>query len=90
MAELCRFLGIIIRMFPESGVQHHRPHFHVKYQEHYATYGIDPIEVIAGSLPTRQHRFVVAWAELHRKELMRDWNLLIAGEEPLPINPLGE
>ncbi len=88
MAEICRFLGIIIRMFPESNVPHHLPHFHVRYQEHFASFTIDTLEIIAGSLPKRQQRFVEAWAELHRNELMEDWKRLIAGEPPLPIEPL--
>ena len=75
-------------MFPENKIRHHLPHFHVRYQEHYATYTIDPIQIIAGSLPKRQQRFVEGWAELHRKELMKDWKLLTAGEEPFPIEPL--
>jgi hypothetical protein len=88
MAEICRFLGIIIRMFPEAEARHHMPHFHVRYQEHYATYTIDPFGLIAGSLPNRQQRFVEVWSELHRGDLLEDWNLLIAGEPPLPIQPL--
>src|SRR5207245_6099180 len=31
---------------------------------------IDPIELIAGSLPKRQQRLVEAWAELHQSELV--------------------
>jgi hypothetical protein len=29
-------------------------------------YAIDPVGVLAGSLPRRQHRLVEAWAELHQ------------------------
>lgn len=35
--------------------------------------GIDPIEIISGSLPRRQERLVEAWAELHQGELSVDW-----------------
>jgi hypothetical protein len=31
--ELCRFFGIIIRMYREAGARHHTPHFHAYYQE---------------------------------------------------------
>jgi hypothetical protein len=37
--ELCRFFGIIIRMFVEVQSSHHTPHFHAYYQEHVAVYG---------------------------------------------------
>lgn len=50
--------------------------------------GIDPVEVISGSLPRRQQRLVEAWAELHQLELIEDWERLQAGQVPFPIEPL--
>jgi len=88
MPELCRFHGIILRMYMEVGAPHHLPHFHAYYQDDVAVYGIDPVELIAGSLPRRQQRLVEAWAELHATELMADWNLLQAGQPAEPIEPL--
>jgi hypothetical protein len=88
MPELSRFLGIIIRMYFESGGMHHLPHFHAYYQQDVAVIGVDPIELIAGSLPRRQRRFVEAWAELHQEELLADWQRLQNGQRPLPIAPL--
>ncbi len=67
--EVARFFGIIIRMYAEPGVPHHRPHFHAYYQDYAAVYGIDPIELLGGDLPRRQQRLVEAWAELHQAEL---------------------
>ena len=58
MPEISRFFGIVIRMFIEAGGSHHLPHLHAYYQEHVGIYGIDPIELIAGSLPKRQERLV--------------------------------
>ena len=69
MPELSRFFGIVIRMYVELGAPHHRAHFHAYYRDATAIYGIDPIEVLAGSLPRRQRRLVEAWAELHQPEL---------------------
>ena len=66
MPELSRFFGIIIRMFTEVGGKHHLPHFHAYWQDEDAVIGIDPVDLIAGSLPTRQRRLVEAWAELHQ------------------------
>jgi hypothetical protein len=73
MPELSRFFGIIIRMYFEVGQPHHLPHFHAYYQEDVAVFSLDPIELIAGSLPRRQRRLAEAWAEL---------------QAPLPIDPL--
>ena len=88
MPELSRFYGIIIRMFVEVGVPHHRPHFHAYCQDQVGIFSLQPIELIAGELPTRQRRLVEAWAELHEAELMADWHRLQTGQKPLPIAPL--
>ena len=88
MPELCRFFGIIIRMYAEVGGPRHVPHFHAYYQNEVGIYSLDPIELIAGALPKRQHRLVEAWAELHQAELVSDWQLLQDGRKPTPILPL--
>jgi hypothetical protein len=88
MPELSRFFGIIIRMYWEANEPHHLQHFHAYYQDEVAIFRIDPIEVIAGSLPRRQQRLVEAWAELHQAELVADWQRLHDGRTPLPIEPL--
>lgn len=88
MPELSRFFGIIIRMYMEAGEPHHLPHFHAYYQDDVGVFGLDPIDLIAGTLPRRQRRLVEAWAELHQDELLRDWARLQAGQPPEPIDPL--
>ena len=88
MPELSRFFGIIIRMFAEIGAQHHVPHFHAYYQDAVGIFSVDPVEIIAGSLPRRQQRLVEAWAELHQNELLADWDTLQRGRIPNPIEPL--
>ncbi len=72
----------------EAGTQHNTPHFHTYYQNDVAVFSIEDIEMIAGEIPKRQRRFVEAWAELHKDELMKDWILLQDGRLPLPIEPL--
>jgi hypothetical protein len=88
MPELCRFFGIIIRMYIEAGGPHHLPHFHAYYVDEAAVFSLDPVDLIAGALPRRQRRLVEAWAELHQEELRSDWERLQAGRAPLPIDPL--
>jgi hypothetical protein len=75
-------------MFAEADAPHHLAHFHAYYQESVAICTINPVELIAGSLPQRQQRLVEAWAELHREELEADWALLQQGRRPRPIKPL--
>lgn len=88
MPELSRFHGIIVRMYMEVGAPHHLPHFHAYYQEDTAVFSLDPVDLIAGSLPRRQRRLVEGWAELHQAELLADWERLQNGQAPLPIDPL--
>ena len=49
---------------------------------------VDTIELIGGDLPRRQRRLVEAWAEIHQRELLDDWELLQAGRPPFKIEPL--
>ncbi len=88
MPELCRFFGIIIRMYSEIGEPHHVPHFHAYCQNDVAIFGLDPIALMTGRLPTRQQRLVEAWAELHQAELLEDWQRLQNGRKPFAIKPL--
>jgi Domain of unknown function (DUF4160) len=88
MPEICRFFGIIIRMYAEAGGPHHRPHFHAYYQQQVAIFGVDIIDLIAGTLPRQQQRLVEAWAELHQEELKANWDRLQEGRSPSKIEPL--
>ena len=74
MPEISRFLGIVIKMYFED---HNPPHFHAFYGDDEAVFSIDPIEVIKGKLPPRVIWLVIEWAELRRKELKKNWELLI-------------
>jgi len=88
MPEVARFFGIIIRMFAETGAQHHVPHLHAYHQDCKATYRIDSGELLAGFLPRRQQRLVEAWIELYQEELLKNWNLVEAGEPIKKVPPL--
>ena len=36
----------------------------------------------------KKSKLVVAWAELHKEELLADWELVSKGESPYKIDPL--
>jgi pimeloyl-ACP methyl ester carboxylesterase len=61
---------------------------HAYYQGHVGIYDIGKIERLAGSLPRRQDRLVLAWAELHQEELLLNWQTLQQGRPPIKIEPL--
>ena len=75
-------------MFTEAGSPHHLAHFHAYYQNDVGIFSVDPVEMIAGTLPRAQRRLVEAWAELHRAELKADWGRLQEGQKPVPTMPL--
>jgi hypothetical protein len=75
MPELCRFFGIIIQMY---GNDHEPPHFHVIYNEYHAIIEIETGEILQGSLPSKQLKFVQVWASIHTDELTENFNLLRA------------
>ena len=70
MPELSRFFGIAIYLNHDDAKQHHKPHFHARYGEHEASIPLDGI-LLAGSLPPKQMKLVVAWAALHETEASR-------------------
>lgn len=88
MPIISMFYGIIIRMYLIDNQHHNLPHFHAKYAEFEASIRIEDGEVLAGELPRKQLRLVLAWIELHRDELQADWELALAGENPYKISPL--
>lgn len=81
------FYGIIIRMYC-GRTEHNPPHFHAYYQEFKAMVNIQTCEMMQGNIPSKQSKLIVAWAELHKDELLADWNLAINGENPFNIDPL--
>lgn len=53
-----------------------------------ATVNINTCELIASDFSARQAKLILAWAELHRDELLADWELASCGELPFKIEPL--
>jgi len=89
MPIISMFYEIIIRMYLLDNKHHNLPHIHARYAEFEASVGIDDGEIIAGKLPRKQLRLVQAWIELHRDELLANWEIAIGGgESPYKIKPL--
>ena len=59
-----------------------------RYTEFEASIDIENGEILSGDLPRKQLRLVQAWIELHRDELLADWELAVSGESPYKIAPL--
>jgi hypothetical protein len=63
-------------------------HFHALYSEFEALIDIRTFEVIRGELPGPAMALVLEWAQLHREELMREWELCVQNQTPMKIRPL--
>lgn len=46
--------------------------------------------VLAGELPSKKHKLVVAWIEIHQEDLLADWSLAVSGKNPIPIRGLDQ
>ena len=85
MPELSRFLGISILMYFDD---HNPPHFHVKYNENRAIISIEELKILDGHLPARILGLVIEWAELHKDELLLDWESVKKTGKFFKIDPL--
>jgi len=88
MPTLSTFYGITVSMYFMDNRRHHRPHVHARYQNDEAVVAIDDGEVLEGGLPRGKMRLLQAWIEIHRDELLADWQLAVSGQQPLEIEPL--
>jgi hypothetical protein len=57
-------------------------------QEHEAVISIPDGELLEGSLPPAKLRLLSAWIEIHKDELLADWQLAASGQQPYKIDPL--
>lgn len=76
--EICRFLGIVIRMYYRDYAP---PHFHASYGDYEVTVEIES-GVVEGRFPKRALHAVLEWAELNRQGLRDNWQLA-ADRKPL-------
>ena len=88
MPTISMFYGIIVQMLFYDNKEHHSPHIHIRYGEYRATFEIETAKLLAGNIPPKQKRLIQAWIEIHKEELLADWQLAIEGSQVFPIDPL--
>jgi len=86
--SISHFQGITIYVYTEREAPHRLPHFHAYYGEYTATFAINPPTLLEGTLPRRQMRLVLTWAELHQGELEESWQCVQEGRSPTKIRGL--
>jgi len=88
MPVISMFYGLIVSMYYLDTKQHKLPHIHVKYGEMEAVFKIPEGNRLEGLIPANKERLVVAWIEIHKEDLMADWDLAVNGLKVFRIEPL--
>jgi Domain of unknown function (DUF4160) len=88
MPAISMFYGIVIYLYFYDDERHKLPHIHAKYQGQDASFSIIDGSILRGELPQSKVRMVQAWIEIHREDLMADWELAVNGQAPFAIDPL--
>jgi hypothetical protein len=77
-------------MFVYDTDKHNVPHVHAEFQGQVGVYSIPDGELLAGNLPPKKHKMVVAWIAIHEDELLADWDLAVNGKKPFQIRGLDQ
>ena len=88
MPVISMFYGIIVSLHFRDDRRHKRPHINARYQNCEAVVSIPTGSVLDGRLPPAKIRLLSAWIEIHKDELMADWELAVTGQQPYKIEPL--
>ncbi len=88
MPAISMFYGLIVYMYFMDNKQHKLPHIHAKFQDHEVIVQIPDGTVLDGDIPNSKMKLLQAWIELHKEELMANWELAVSGEQPFKIEPL--
>ncbi|MBQ6090877.1 MAG: DUF4160 domain-containing protein [Lachnospiraceae bacterium] len=82
MPVVSEFYGIKISFYYDD---HNPPHFHADYNSQKILVDIVKGRVIKGAFPSKQLKFVLAWAEIHKDELLKNWEL---AKQSLPVSKI--
>ena len=88
MPSISMFYGIVVYLYYIDNNQHHIPHIHAKYQNDEIIVSISDGKILDGKLPPNKLKLLLAWMEIHKEDLMADWNLAVEGQKPYKIDPL--
>ena len=84
MPVICRFFGIIIFM---NYNDHEPPHFHARYGDQEVIVGIIS-GLVTGQMSKRALNMLFEWLDMHRQDLLENWNLATEHKSLKQIAPL--
>lgn len=71
-------------------IEEHKPaNFHTTYQGFNGVLNLDG-ELCWGEMPKKQMKYITAWADIHKDELLANWTLAIEEQPLYKIDPLRE
>jgi len=73
MPSISSFYGLSVYMY-NNGKEHNPPHFHVYYGDKECVINI--------------HECILAWCEIHKDELLQNWELAMKEKKLKKISPL--
>ena len=82
------FYGIIVSLYFFDNKEHKTPHIHARYQNEEVVLSIPDGNILTGKLIPAKLKLVQAWIEIHKDELIADWELAVNGQEVFKIEPL--
>lgn len=88
MPAISMFYGVVIYIYFFDNKKHNKPHIHVKYAGSEVILGLPDGEIMEGSIPNNKMKLVEAWIEIHKEDLLANWELAVNGQEVFKIEPL--
>ncbi len=85
MPTISMFRGIKVCIYWRD---HMPPHFHAFYGSSEILVSIEEVDVLEGSMPSKQLKMLLGWAAFHQEELRENWELAKEQQELFPIEPL--
>ncbi len=82
------FYGIVILMYYADDKRHKKPHIHIRYRGQEDVVAIPDGEILEGSIKANRMKLVQAGIEIHKEDLMTDWQLAVNGQPVFNIEPL--
>lgn len=74
MPEICRFYGIVIKMFFKPK-EHEPSHIHALYGEHIGVFDLRTMKMTEGDLPGKAQELVEEWLNVNQGKLQAMWDL---------------
>ena len=87
MPSISEFYGLSVYMY-NNVREHNSPHFHVFYRDLESIIDIQKCKKTEGKMPKNKLRLILAWCEIHKDELLQNWELATKKMDLLNIAPL--